>query len=454
MHYNFFMPDLDLLARLHHLLQEAAYSEAWSLCLQALKQEPEQPELQVILGYLCLEDRAGAQSTGLVLPEVLADAVAALLRMRQLSRAAVFLQRALAHLPGEPALLWQLSQLWLRQGDWRAAQQLIAELYQRCQGPLPLLPGDGPVQTLSIYPYELEHHLAQLEYLLAMGVLSPTYRRLQALWRALRQRLSTHPLFSPVSLCAAEVGWLKRHYYTWPLPEFPTLLNPELDTTSIEAAFLEDPLRPVVVDQLLQPLVCQSLYHYFLGSTFWLRAYPTGHLGVSWRTGLHAVLLFQLAEELRQAFPKLFKDHVLQNMWALSCDARGRRAAVHGDEAALNFNLWLTPDSANLAPNAGGLIVYDQPVSWRFRQLNQSGNVDQIYTYLRQRGALAYRIPYRQNRAVVFRGDLLHEADSFHFQCGFLHQRKTLVMLFGERVQSACQEKKGKGTNHTSNLEW
>lgn len=425
----------ELLFRLNLLMQQAEYEQAWRLGRQALEQAPTQPELQVILGYLCLEHPLGAQGAGLEPAEILAEASAALLRMQQLSQAADFLQQALNRFPGEPALLWQLGQLWLRQGDWRAAQRLIAELYQRRQEPLPEQPGEGPARALSIFPYELEHHLAQLRYLLTLGVLSPAYTRLQALWQALWQTLQDHPPFQPVSLCSSAVAWLKRDFYTWPLPSFETLLNPRLDTQALETAFLQAPGVPVVIDQLLRPEVFQSLQAYFLGSTFWLRAYATGYLGVSWRTGLHAALLFQLAEELRQAFPRIFEAHALQNMWALSCDARGQRAAVHGDEAALNFNFWLTPSEANREPGRGGLIVYDQPIpdTWRFSQLNQAYHLPQIYAYLRQTGAVAHQIPYRQNRAVIFRGNLLHETDHFHFQSGFCNQRKTLVMLFGER---------------------
>ena len=32
--------------------------------------------------------------------------------------------------------------------------------------------------------------------------------------------------------------------------------------------------------------------------------------------------------------------------------------SVHADNAAVNMNLWLTPDDANLDPDGGGLIIY------------------------------------------------------------------------------------------------
>jgi hypothetical protein len=35
------------------------------------------------------------------------------------------------------------------------------------------------------------------------------------------------------------------------------------------------------------------------------------------------------------------------------------RAAPHADFAAVNVNIWLTPDSANLDPTSGGMDVYD-----------------------------------------------------------------------------------------------
>ena len=52
-------------------------------------------------------------------------------------------------------------------------------------------------------------------------------------------------------------------------------------------------------------------------------------------------------------------------------------STVHADFAAVNVNLWLTPDAANLDETTGGLVVYDvdAPLSWDFDTYNGQGDV-------------------------------------------------------------------------------
>jgi hypothetical protein len=179
----------------------------------------------------------------------------------------------------------------------------------------------------------------------------------------------------------------------------------------------------------------EQLYQYLLCSTLWHQPYPTGYLGCSWRTGFYPQLLFQLADELAHCLPHIFAPHPLRNYWAFRSDWRSLRPGIHGDQAAINLNLWLTPPLANQDPDSGGLLVYDTPVpaDWDFASYNQPERLLELQAFLQARQASVYRIPYRQNRAVIFRSDRLHEVDHLRFRPGFLNMRTTLVMLFGKR---------------------
>ena len=72
----------------------------------------------------------------------------------------------------------------------------------------------------------------------------------------------------------------------------------------------------------------------------------------------------------------------------------------HADFAAVNVNIWLTPDSANLDPETGGLDIYDveAPPSWEFDKYNKDGRA--IREFLRESAATVTKIPYRANRAI------------------------------------------------------
>jgi hypothetical protein len=48
-------------------------------------------------------------------------------------------------------------------------------------------------------------------------------------------------------------------------------------------------------------------------------------------------------------------------------------------------------------------------------------------------GAERIRIAHRQNRAVIFNSNLVHETDTLHFRPGDENRRINITMLFGIR---------------------
>ena len=113
---------------------------------------------------------------------------------------------------------------------------------------------------------------------------------------------------------------------------------------------------------------------------------------------------------------------------------------MHADAAEVNFNIWLTPDEANLGGfgtrDGGGLVVYTKvpPASFDFgHDSNNFLAAPRVYQYLEDSGAKAIEVTYRQNRCVLFQSDLFHETAPFHFKTGFLNRRINLTILFGKK---------------------
>lgn len=499
MGYNSLMNanSLPPLERLGHLIQSSQLDLAWQLCQNSLQTAPQNPDLQVIWGYLNLEKgqiqtakkafenalhlgaedpklacflanacRALADWPGVIhwekayferapqeLDSLLRQAEAYLflnqpaegltclhkaielyVKRGAFTQAEQILTTALQIFPRQRDLLFLKAQLLLQAGQSPAAQALMADLSPaRPFSEAEIM--DAVVETTLIYPFELEHHLAQLQYLLKQGVLPTAFESLQDDWQRLADSLKHFPCFQPQKITGPNVGLLKRPYFLPNLPTFPHLLHPDLPIAAIESAFLAQTSGIVVLEPLLRPEVLDALYTYCLCASLWQQAYATGYLGCSWREGFHPPILFQLAEELQQTFPRIFQAHRLTNLWAFKCDQRGRGTGVHGDEAALNLNLWVTPTAANLNPEAGGLIIYDQaaPAEWSFNQYNHSDQIPQIYDFLKRSQAIPHRVAYRQNRAVLFSSDLFHEADQLVFEPGFVNMRLNITLLFGIR---------------------
>ena len=125
--------------------------------------------------------------------------------------------------------------------------------------------------------------------------------------------------------------------------------------------------------------------------------------------------------------------HGLVRTWAFKYDSSLGGIRVHGDQAAVNVNFWITSNDSNLNPDSGGMVIWDAaaPPDWDFSRYN--GDDDAIYAFLAGAGAKSTTIPHRSNRAVVFDSDLFHETDKIEFKDGYLDRRINVTMLYGRR---------------------
>jgi tetratricopeptide (TPR) repeat protein len=197
-------------------------------------------------------------------------------------------------------------------------------------------------------------------------------------------------------------------------------------------------LKPqiAVIDNFLTDEALKALRQFCLEAPVWDQVYPNGYLGAFPEHGFACPLLGQIADELRETYPTIFRDHALNYLWGFKYDSRLTGIGIHADEAAVNVNFWITPDDANLDSETGGLIVWDMaaPLDWNFDKFNTDQGA--IREFLASRGAKARRVPHRQNRAVIFDSDLFHESDAIHFREGYENRRINVTMLYGRRHPS------------------
>ena len=163
-------------------------------------------------------------------------------------------------------------------------------------------------------------------------------------------------------------------------------------------------------------------------------------MGAYLKDGLASPLIWQIANDLKNKFPKIIKDHQLTQLWAYKYDSRSSEIESsftgidpHADFAAVNVNFWVTPNSANLDPSSGGLIVYnaEAPSEWNFETYNS--NMEKIKEEILKSGDRKTVIPYKENRVVIFNSNLFHETDKILFKEGYENRRINVTMLFGNR---------------------
>jgi tetratricopeptide (TPR) repeat protein len=212
--------------------------------------------------------------------------------------------------------------------------------------------------------------------------------------------------------------------------KLPKYLNPDVDYGHIQEAFVTGGRKIQVVDEFLTHTALEQVQRFCLESTVWRHPYKFGYLGAFPEDGFASISLFAIAEELQRALGEVLDGHRLSQWWGFAYDAKLSGTDIHADDADLTLNLWITPDSANLDPSTGGIVVWNQraPKEWSFDDYNSGG--DRVREFLRSQNAEPTVVPYRANRAVLFEGHLFHQTDGFTFARGFTNRRRNLTFLF------------------------
>lgn len=289
---------------------------------------------------------------------------------------------------------------------------------------------------------KLKHDIEQLEYLRSQAVLGSGDEGLIDAYRGALGRLDTggpDRRRAPTAQDQEEIGGVYgRLFNVRETPRAERALSDGWDPRAVEREYLDNPPGVVVVDDVLSPDSLEALRAFCLESTVWSgNHYAHGRLGAFFESGFNCPLLLQIAEEFRDALPGVIGErHPLRQLWGFkSGPSLPADSTVHADFAAVNVNLWITPAEANLDPSGGGLVVYElsAPLDWDFDRYNN--RLDAIQDYLRRNGAKRRRIPYRENRALIFNSDLFHATDEVRFGPDYEHRRINVTMLYGNREQ-------------------
>ena len=292
---------------------------------------------------------------------------------------------------------------------------------------------------------KLKHDIEQFTYLREQGLLPEQYSKLPETYQSVLDRLPADigegRIINLPRWALDELGpTYNKLLYRETGDELDAALNPALDREAIEGDYFGREPGITYLDSLLTPVAIQGLREFCMRSTFWYDfAHQGGYVGAYMEDGFYCPLLLQIADELCETLPGIFRDHHLMQMWAYKYDSRLTGIEMHADFAAINVNFWITPDEANQDPETGGLIVWNKeaPKDWDFQEYNTSEDAGQarITQFLTEAGAEPFAVPHRQNRVVIFNSDLFHKTAEIRFKEGYENRRINITMLFGRREQ-------------------
>ena len=155
----------------------------------------------------------------------------------------------------------------------------------------------------------------------------------------------------------------------------PQYLNTAVDYGPIQQAVLAGE-KVQVIDDFLTPEALAQVRKFCLESTVWRHPYQFGYVGGFPQDGFASVSLFAVVEEFLAALGEAFDGIQFAQWWGFVYDSNLPGTDIHGDDADFSLNLWITPDSANLDPDSGGLVVWDKkaPSDWTFDDYNSGGD--------------------------------------------------------------------------------
>jgi tetratricopeptide (TPR) repeat protein len=204
--------------------------------------------------------------------------------------------------------------------------------------------------------------------------------------------------------------------------------------------FRESRAGAIYFDDLLTPQALRRLKSYLLESTIWHDFSHIGGFVASYlEDGLACPLILQIADEIRSTFRCVLGEHPLTQAWAFKGLQTASAIDVHADDAAISVNFWATPTEANLRPGQGGLVVglVPPPEDWRMK--GYDSDQERAVAFLEHNAHDRLRIPYRENRAVLFESRLFHWSDAPEFALGYENHRINLTLLYGRNGASPPQ---------------
>jgi tetratricopeptide (TPR) repeat protein len=287
---------------------------------------------------------------------------------------------------------------------------------------------------------KLRHDIEQLRYLRGIGAIDARFDAIIEGYVATLDRLAGLGTNARVALAPEDERRIGCAYgrivHLAKAPRLGAALSASWDRKAAQRLYRERKPAVVVIDDFLTQKALDRLNRFCLESTVWsANHYADGRLGAFFLAGFNCPLLLQIAEEVRDAFPELIgARHPLRQLWGFkdTCDLPAD-SSVHADCAALNVNLWITPTTANQDEASGGMLIYDfdAPPSWDFRTHDE--RIDLISEFLCKRQPPVIRVPYRQNRAIIFNSGLFHATESARFRPDYQGRRMSVTMLYGDR---------------------
>jgi hypothetical protein len=117
--------------------------------------------------------------------------------------------------------------------------------------------------------------------------------------------------------------------------------------------------------------------------------------------------------------------------WSLVMDNIAEGVGPHSDPGStFTCNVWVTPNNCVYDTSKNGLILYNKKINSKFpiENLMKDNKLESLHL-----SNVGYNvIPYKCNRAIIFRSDTIHKTNNVHMKCGHMNKRVSYTFLYGK----------------------
>lgn len=206
------------------------------------------------------------------------------------------------------------------------------------------------------------------------------------------------------------------------------VMNPATDFNYVAETYQKS--KFIVVDDFLNPEVIARLRQFALITNVRHANYAEyGAIDFA-KDALWFPLLSNISHDMAAAMPGIFNNHPFRRAWAFIHNNTGKGCGLHADPAAVNVNLWVTPDEFCVDKDRNGLVVWNKqpPADWPHGKYNAGGF--ECREYLANENANPSQVPYKCNRAIIFDSGYFHETDGVGFSGGYEGRRINYTFLY------------------------
>jgi hypothetical protein len=209
------------------------------------------------------------------------------------------------------------------------------------------------------------------------------------------------------------------------------VLNPNIDWQKVNRDYAINQI--CVIDDFLKPEYANRLKEFalfFSKKEDFYRDYAAINFYRHDKNRIWFPLLSNVVDESKKNMECL-RRLKFERGWAFIYENESNGVNIHADEAAVNLNLWVTPEESIIfGPNKNGLDVWKihPPKDWDYETYNRTPEKSALY--ILEKNAERISIPYKWNRLVMFNSMFFHKTQYVTSKPGYENRRINYTFLY------------------------